>query len=97
MADVLRQSVRIGQERPQALAAGLYGARPELLIRAGGSSDYRHTIVHHRRGIGDNGTELGPGDRALPGLEDKNPRSALSTARVGQCRSRANRQWMPLQ
>ncbi len=36
LADVLRQSIGIGEKRPQALAAGFDGARPEFLIRAEG-------------------------------------------------------------
>ena len=70
MADVLRQPVGARQDEPAALAAGIDGAGPEFLAAVGGSDEYRQKVVHYKRGLGVDGSELGPGNRALSGSED---------------------------
>ena len=70
---------------------------PEFLIRARGSGCLSADVVYHQRGIGIDGSELGPGNSALSGPEDKDPRPAVHATRPWQCGGRGYRQRMPLQ
>ncbi len=85
----------LAKDGPAALAAGVDGARAEFLISTGGPRGYRQTIFHHQRGIGSNGSELGPGSRPLPGSADERPsiralhRSCSATPRSRRSRAAA--------
>ncbi len=48
-----------------------------------GPNGNRESGVHHQRGIGNDGSNLGPGNRALPGPADKDPRPAVPPLVLG--------------
>ncbi len=104
VADVLRQPDGARFQRPQALAAGLDGARPEFLERGRHSGAARRAepgmTQKIQREARENaiGKSLGSAGGADPlsRPQHQGARSTFSEIRPGQCSDRAHRRRLPL-